>query len=58
MTFVFGFMDYLIVDKWLTDFSKDPSKAPSIITNMINTPLSILIGGNNATPFSEMDSQA
>ena len=32
-------MDLLIVVKWLTDFSSDPSDAPSIITTMINMAL-------------------
>jgi hypothetical protein len=39
---LFGFMDLLIVLKWLTDFSGvegGPSRAPSIITTMITMAL-------------------
>ena len=32
---MFGFMDVLIVAKWLTDFSGRESEAPSLITAMI-----------------------
>ena len=34
---LFGFMDLLIIVKWLTDYSADPTlgKPPSIISTMI-----------------------
>ena len=32
MLALFGFMDYLIVLKWLTDFTQSTATAPSIIT--------------------------
>lgn len=36
MCVLFGYMLVMIYYKWLTDWSGDPSKAPSIITIMIN----------------------
>lgn len=36
---VFGYMDLLIIIKWLTDYSGHENRAPSIITTMINIPL-------------------
>ena len=36
MLALFGFMDYLIVVKWLTDFTQNPHTAPSIITVTID----------------------
>jgi hypothetical protein len=33
---LFGFMDLLIVWKWLTDYSGREGEAPSVITAMIN----------------------
>lgn len=33
---LFGFMDYLIFAKWLTDYSADTNKSPFIITAIIN----------------------
>lgn len=33
---VFGYMDFLIVVKWLTDWTSSP---PSIVTTMINIPM-------------------
>ena len=36
MLALFGFMDYLVVLKWLTDFTQDSEKAPSIITMTID----------------------
>lgn len=39
---LFGFMDYMIVAKWLTDYSGRESNAPSIIGQMINN---VLKGG-------------
>jgi len=32
---LFGYMDALIIVKWLTDYSADTSRAPSIVTVMI-----------------------
>ena len=32
---MFGYMDFLIIVKWLTDFSGIEDKAPSIIQTMI-----------------------
>jgi len=43
---LFGFMDLLIVKKWLTDYSADTSKAPSIITLMID----MCLGGGLPSP--------
>jgi V-type H+-transporting ATPase subunit a len=36
---LFGYMDLMIICKWLTDFTGRESEAPSIITNMINMAL-------------------
>ena len=36
---LFGYMDALIIIKWLTDYRGKESEAPSIITTMINMPL-------------------
>ena len=36
MIALFGFMDYLIVLKWLTDFTERTEAAPSIITMTID----------------------
>ena len=36
MLALFGFMDYLVVLKWLTDFTQNSEKAPSIITMTID----------------------
>jgi hypothetical protein len=36
MLALFGFMDYLIVLKWLTDFTQSTATAPSIITITID----------------------
>lgn len=33
---LFGFMDLLIVAKWLTDYQRNPGEAPSVIATMIN----------------------
>lgn len=39
LTVLFGYMDLLIVLKWLTNYSGIESMAPSVITTMINIPL-------------------
>lgn len=36
MLALFGFMDFLIVLKWLTDFTENTHAAPSIITMTID----------------------
>ncbi len=36
---VFGYMDFLIIYKWLKDWGYGNPHAPSIITSMINLPL-------------------
>lgn len=36
MTLLFGYMNIMIFIKWGTDWSQDPSKAPSIITLLMN----------------------
>ena len=36
---LFGYMDFLIIIKWLTDYSGREHSAPSVITNMINIAL-------------------
>ena len=36
---LFGFMDLMIILKWLTDYTGRESQAPSIITQMINNAL-------------------
>jgi hypothetical protein len=33
---IFGYMDLLIIVKWLTDWTGNEGSAPSIITQMIN----------------------
>ena len=44
---LFGFMDYLIVAKWLTNWGPNSGQAPSIITMMIDMALN---GGVPSTP--------
>lgn len=39
MLSLFGYMDALIIIKWLTDFKGRENRAPSIINTMINIPL-------------------
>ena len=39
MLSLFGYMDVLIIIKWLTDYSGSEHEAPSIINTMINIPL-------------------
>ena len=41
MTLLFGYMDFLIVFKWLKDWGYYSPVAPSIITTMINMPLKL-----------------
>lgn len=41
LVLLFGYMDFLIVFKWLTDWGLDSPTAPSIITTMINMPLKL-----------------
>lgn len=36
MTVLFGYMDWLIIAKWITDFSGREHEAPAIITTMID----------------------
>ena len=36
---LFGYMDLMILCKWMTDFTGRESQAPSVITNMINMAL-------------------
>ena len=33
---LFGFMDLMVIKKWLSDYSADTSKAPAIINTMLN----------------------
>ena len=44
---LFGWMDYLIIIKWLTDWTGNEGNAPSVITTMIDMSLN---GGVNSTP--------
>lgn len=41
MLALFGFMDFLIITKWLTDFTGQTELAPSIITTMITMALTM-----------------
>jgi len=43
---LFGWMDMMIIAKWLTDFTGKESTAPSIISNMI----SMALGGGAIEP--------
>lgn len=36
MLVLFGYMDVMIILKWLTDFTHIESRAPSIVTSMID----------------------
>jgi V-type H+-transporting ATPase subunit a len=47
MLVTFVYMDFLIIFKWLSDFSDDPSKAPSII----NTMISMIVGNKDSHPL-------
>ena len=46
---IFGFMDALIIVKWLTNYTGVEHSAPSVITTMINIPLSY--AKIDGTPF-------
>jgi hypothetical protein len=41
LVLVFGYMDFLIIFKWLKHWGYGNSHAPSIITTMINLPLMV-----------------
>ena len=41
MVALFGYMDFLIIYKWLTPWKLYEANAPSIITTMINLPLKV-----------------
>lgn len=41
LVLVFGYMDFLIIYKWLKDWGFGNAHAPSIITTMINLPLAL-----------------
>jgi V-type H+-transporting ATPase subunit a len=49
LTFIFGYMNVLIIIKWLTDYTGVEYLAPSIINTMINIPLNS--GHINGSPF-------
>jgi V-type H+-transporting ATPase subunit a len=51
LVFLFGYMDFLIVYKWLVAWGteRDTSLAPSIITQMIDIPLSL--GSTSGKPL-------
>jgi V-type H+-transporting ATPase subunit a len=52
----FGYMDFLVIYKWLSDFTGEKSiSAPSIINQMINLPLKA--GSTDGTPLWDMESQ-
>ncbi len=38
---LFGYMDFLIIIKWLTNYTGHEYMAPSVITTMINIPLNL-----------------
>lgn len=44
---LFGFMDLMVVTKWLSDYSDDTSKAPAIINAMLNMAMN---GGQPSAP--------
>ena len=39
LTALFGYMNLMIIIKWLTNYENQESQAPSIINTMINIPL-------------------
>jgi V-type H+-transporting ATPase subunit a len=49
MMVLFGYMDMLIIVKWLTDYSGREHEAPSVITTMIEMALN---GGATAEGFA------
>lgn len=52
----FGYMDFLIIYKWLSDFTGEATiRAPSIINQMINLPLGL--GTTGGYPLWEVESQ-
>ena len=48
---LFGYMDFLIIVKWLTDFSGKEDKAPSIIQTMISMFISMGALPENTVPL-------
>lgn len=44
---LFGFMDLMVIKKWMTDYSADTSKAPAIINAMLNMAMN---GGQPSAP--------
>ena len=55
---LFGFMDYMIIIKWLTNFEGVEYSAPSIISNMIDMCLGMGKPSTNAAPlFSTAEKQ-
>ncbi len=57
LVFLFGYMDFLIVYKWLVPWGteRDTSMAPSIITQMIDIPLAF--GSTSGKPLWNQASQ-
>lgn len=41
MIVLFGYMDFLIIFKWLTNWYPQNNQAPSVITTMINLPIKL-----------------
>jgi V-type H+-transporting ATPase subunit a len=49
---LFGFMDLMIIQKWLTDYSLlVGAKPPSVITNLINMYLNLGYPTDSSTPL-------
>ena len=48
---LFGYMDFLIIVKWLTDFTGKEDKAPSIIQTMISMFISMGAIPENTVPL-------
>lgn len=48
LSILFGYMNVMIFIKWATDWSEDPSKAPSIISLLMNI---FLNGGSTVNKF-------
>ena len=38
---IFGYMDSLIIIKWLTDYGEHTHEAPSVVSTMIGLPLNM-----------------